>query len=267
MTKVGSTNCLNMSHSITLGTNNAGKPSGNAPTTGVPEASSPSARLRPAAPSTTTNTVGKVGRQRLANTSNTSVTKPNTRLAQSMPTPVMADDQPFVKPNNAGTCDEMMSTPAPCVNAINTGELTKFNNQPKRAKPNTTCSKPVMSDSHTVRLTHSALPGVAMPPKAPADAVTRMASLVEQAMKDSVTAAGATLLHIHLHKFTPNGGVSGVAVLSESHISVHTWPEKGFAAFDVFMCGAAEPQKAIAVLEAAFRPTRVVVGEHKRGIV
>lgn len=90
-------------------------------------------------------------------------------------------------------------------------------------------------------------------------------SKIEQAMKDAVTAAGATLLHIHLHKFSPNGGVSGVAVLSESHISVHTWPEKGFAAFDVFMCGAAEPTKAIAVLEAAFRPSRVVVGEHKRG--
>ena len=90
---------------------------------------------------------------------------------------------------------------------------------------------------------------------------------IEQAMKDSVKAAGATLLHIHLHKFSPNGGVSGVAVLSESHISVHTWPEKGFAAFDVFMCGAAQPSKAIAVLEAAFKPKRVVVGEHKRGIV
>ena len=90
---------------------------------------------------------------------------------------------------------------------------------------------------------------------------------IEQAMKESVTAAGATLLHIHLHKFSPNGGVSGVAVLSESHISVHTWPEKGFAAFDVFMCGAAQPTKAIAVLEAAFKPKRVVVGEHKRGIV
>jgi S-adenosylmethionine decarboxylase len=90
---------------------------------------------------------------------------------------------------------------------------------------------------------------------------------IEQAMKDSVVAAGATLLHIHLHKFSPNGGVSGVAVLSESHISVHTWPEKGFAAFDVFMCGAAQPTKAIAVLEAAFKPKRVVVGEHKRGIV
>jgi S-adenosylmethionine decarboxylase len=75
------------------------------------------------------------------------------------------------------------------------------------------------------------------------------------------------LLHIHLHKFSPNGGVSGVAVLSESHISVHTWPERGFAAFDVFMCGAAQPQKAIGVLEGAFKPKRVVVGEYKRGIV
>jgi S-adenosylmethionine decarboxylase len=90
---------------------------------------------------------------------------------------------------------------------------------------------------------------------------------MERAMIDAVKAAGATLLHIHLHKFSPNGGVSGVAVLSESHISVHTWPEKGFAAFDVFMCGAAEPLKTIPVLEAAFRPKRVVVGEHRRGVL
>lgn len=90
---------------------------------------------------------------------------------------------------------------------------------------------------------------------------------MERAMIEAVTAAGATLLHIHLHKFSPNGGVSGVAVLSESHISVHTWPEKGFAAFDVFMCGAAEPLKTIPVLEAAFKPSRVVVGEHRRGVL
>jgi S-adenosylmethionine decarboxylase len=90
---------------------------------------------------------------------------------------------------------------------------------------------------------------------------------MERAMVEAVKAAGATLLHIHLHKFSPNGGVSGVAVLSESHISVHTWPEKGFAAFDVFMCGAAEPLKTIPVLEAAFKPTRVVVGEHRRGVL
>lgn len=88
---------------------------------------------------------------------------------------------------------------------------------------------------------------------------------IEQAMRDSVAAAGATLLHIHLHHFTPNLGVSGVAVLAESHISVHTWPETGFAAFDVFMCGDTEPQKAVDVLKSAFRPGRVEVGEHLRG--
>jgi S-adenosylmethionine decarboxylase len=66
---------------------------------------------------------------------------------------------------------------------------------------------------------------------------------IEQAMRDAVEAAGATLLHIHLHTFTPNGGISGVAVLAESHISVHTWPERGYAAFDVFMCGRAETNR------------------------
>src|ERR1700733_15602945 len=64
---------------------------------------------------------------------------------------------------------------------------------------------------------------------------------IEQALVDAVHAAGATLLHIHLHTFSEGGGISGVAVLAESHISVHTWPEKGYAAFDVFMCGDAGP--------------------------
>jgi S-adenosylmethionine decarboxylase len=90
---------------------------------------------------------------------------------------------------------------------------------------------------------------------------------IEAAMREAVEAAGATLLHIHLHTFTPNGGVSGVAVLAESHISVHTWPEKGYAAFDVFMCGDAEPKKALKVLERAFAPKRTVVGAHKRGVL
>lgn len=91
--------------------------------------------------------------------------------------------------------------------------------------------------------------------------------LMEQAMRDSVVAAGATLLHIHLHHFTPNGGISGVAVLAESHISVHTWPERGYAAFDVFMCGDAEPEKAIPVLRKAFQPSTVNVNEQLRGLV
>ncbi|MDF2095038.1 adenosylmethionine decarboxylase [Aquibaculum arenosum] len=90
---------------------------------------------------------------------------------------------------------------------------------------------------------------------------------VEDTLKRATEVAGATLLNVDLHHFTPNGGVSGVAVLAESHISIHTWPECGYAAIDLFMCGAAEPHKAIAVFREAFGPARVNVGEHKRGIV
>jgi len=88
---------------------------------------------------------------------------------------------------------------------------------------------------------------------------------IERTLKRCVEVAGATLLHIHLHHFTPNGGVSGVAVLSESHISVHSWPEADYAAFDVFMCGEAKPHLAIPVLKEAFKAQDVVVKEHKRG--
>lgn len=91
--------------------------------------------------------------------------------------------------------------------------------------------------------------------------------VMETALRDSIEAAGATLLHIHLHHFTPNGGISGVAVLAESHISVHTWPERDFAAFDVFMCGDAEPEKAIPVLQDAFKPSSVKVNDILRGKV
>ena len=89
--------------------------------------------------------------------------------------------------------------------------------------------------------------------------------LMEAALRQAVEDGRATLLHIHLHHFTPNGGISGVAVLAESHISVHTWPERDYAAFDVFMCGDADPRAAVAVLEAAFRPGRIEIGEHLRG--
>jgi S-adenosylmethionine decarboxylase len=84
---------------------------------------------------------------------------------------------------------------------------------------------------------------------------------IRETLKKCVEVAGATLLHIHLHHFTPNGGVSGVAVLAESHISIHSWPEVGYAALDVFMCGHANPHAAIDVLNAAFKPERTVVKE------
>lgn len=91
--------------------------------------------------------------------------------------------------------------------------------------------------------------------------------LIEKALREMVDVCGATLLHIHLHRFTENGGISGVAVLAESHISVHTWPEKGFAAFDIFMCGACRPEKGLPVLRRYFRPSAIQIGQQKRGIV
>jgi S-adenosylmethionine decarboxylase len=90
---------------------------------------------------------------------------------------------------------------------------------------------------------------------------------IEAALLDAVEAANATLLHIHLHVFEPGGGISGVAVLAESHISVHTWPEHGYVACDIFMCGQAEPRRALSVLKRAFAAKRIVLGEHKRGVL
>jgi len=87
---------------------------------------------------------------------------------------------------------------------------------------------------------------------------------IQQAFRNCVEACGATLLHIHTHKFSPQG-VSGVAVLAESHISAHTWPEIGYGAFDVFMCGNARPWNAVEVLRDAFSAGEVRVKELLRG--
>jgi S-adenosylmethionine decarboxylase len=87
---------------------------------------------------------------------------------------------------------------------------------------------------------------------------------IKETLKRCVEVAGATLLHIHLHHFTPKGGVSGVAVLAEGHISIHSWPERGNAALDVFMGGEAKPDLAIDVVKQAFKPAKLAVKEHLR---
>lgn len=91
--------------------------------------------------------------------------------------------------------------------------------------------------------------------------------LMESTLRACVEKCHATLLHIHLHHFTPAGGISGVVVLAESHISVHTWPERDFAAFDIFMCGDAQPEEAISVLKRAFSPKTMKITENLRGVV
>lgn len=89
--------------------------------------------------------------------------------------------------------------------------------------------------------------------------------LIDRALCAAAVRAGATILHSHFHHFTPNGGVSGVVVLAESHISIHTWPERAFAAVDIFMCGACDPHDAVPVLRETFRPERVDLNEERRG--
>lgn len=91
--------------------------------------------------------------------------------------------------------------------------------------------------------------------------------LIASALREAVDVCGATLLHLHLHHFTPSYGISGVAVLAESHISVHTWPERNFPAFDILMCGNTKPELAIPVLKNAFKPEIINVAEQLRGIV
>lgn len=91
------------------------------------------------------------------------------------------------------------------------------------------------------------------------------ADYIAQTLSRCAKAAGATVLHLHLHRFEPHGGVSGVAVLAESHITIHSWPERAYAAVDAFMCGDADPRRCIDILRIAFRAERIEVEEFLRG--
>ena len=91
--------------------------------------------------------------------------------------------------------------------------------------------------------------------------------LIDRALRDAAEAADATILHSHFHHFGPDGGVSGVVVLAESHISIHTWPERDFAAVDIFMCGSCDPYRSLPVLKQTFRPTAILLAEQRRGLI
>ena len=67
---------------------------------------------------------------------------------------------------------------------------------------------------------------------------------IKNLLEDSARLVNATILHTHMHKFEPHG-VTGVVLLAESHISIHTWPEDNFISIDIFMCGDCDPEKAL----------------------
>ena len=89
----------------------------------------------------------------------------------------------------------------------------------------------------------------------------------EEALLRAATDCGSTIIEHHFHQFEPEGA-SGIILIAESHISVHTWPENGFVAVDIFTSGTRmKPQVAIDILEAAFKAERVDVVCLTRGAI
>lgn len=90
--------------------------------------------------------------------------------------------------------------------------------------------------------------------------------VIERIMVDSTLAAGAEIREVAFHKFSPMG-VSGVVVISESHLTIHTWPEFGYAAVDVFTCGdRINPWDACNYMTERFNASHITATEVKRGL-
>lgn len=79
---------------------------------------------------------------------------------------------------------------------------------------------------------------------------------MEALLREAAAAAGATVLAAQLHRFRPQG-VSGVLLIAESHLSIHTWPEAAYAAVDFYTCGDCDPRRAHDVIAARLRPASV----------
>jgi len=89
---------------------------------------------------------------------------------------------------------------------------------------------------------------------------------VQQILVRAAEAAGAQVWAISFSRFPPNG-VSGVVVISASHISTHTWPENGYAALDIYTCGSdVDPEKAVFFAVEAFGASTSHITEITRGI-
>ncbi|MCL2658440.1 MAG: adenosylmethionine decarboxylase [Betaproteobacteria bacterium] len=91
------------------------------------------------------------------------------------------------------------------------------------------------------------------------------AALIERTLFEAAHAAGATPIDAHFQHFGPGLGVTGVLLLKESHISIHTWPEYEFAAVDIFMCGTARPETAAQHICDAFAPSATKLRDAARG--
>ncbi|MFQ6546980.1 adenosylmethionine decarboxylase [Aestuariibius sp. 2305UL40-4] len=91
------------------------------------------------------------------------------------------------------------------------------------------------------------------------------ADSIAEELAAAARSSGGALLGVKLHKLNDNGGIVGVALLPEAHINIHTWPDRRYAAIDVFMCSGTEPQVCIDHLRSFFEPEQESIFEVERG--
>ncbi len=90
---------------------------------------------------------------------------------------------------------------------------------------------------------------------------------IQDVLISAAKVADATIVEVSFHEFSPFG-ISGMVVIAESHLSIHTWPEYKYAAVDIFTCGnVLKPEKAVAYLIEKFQSKNPSVVELKRGIL
>lgn len=90
-------------------------------------------------------------------------------------------------------------------------------------------------------------------------------AFLREVLTGAARAAGARVLEARFHHFGEGQGVTGVVLLAESHISVHSWPETGFAALDIFLCGRSDAHAALDHLRARLCPESEEISEIRRG--
>lgn len=93
------------------------------------------------------------------------------------------------------------------------------------------------------------------------------AKQIEALLIEAALAAEATILGSHFHTFGEGGGVTGVLLLAESHLSIHTWPEYHYAALDIFMCGQHRIDAAVQLLRTQLQAKHTHTTVVSRGSV